>query len=86
MIKIDDSYFVSYSYTQDGATTRQAGFSDSNPQRLFSTMIRLGMDHMQDVAIYRRHFITVEAEATIDDLREAGCTDAELDEMLPYLR
>ena len=87
MIRIDDSYFVRYTYTEDdGTTIRRAGFSDSDPQRLFKTMMRLGMDHLKDVTICRRHFISVETEATIDDLREAGCTDEDIEAMLPYLR
>ena len=87
MIKIDDSYFVRYTVKEDdGTMTRRDGFSDSSPQRLLAKIKKLGLEHLREVTICQRHFITIDAEATMNDLRESGCTDAELDEMLPYLR
>jgi len=87
MIKIHESYFVRYTAREDdGTTTRRDGFSDSDPRKLLATIKKLGLEHLQEVTICRRHFITVDVEASVDDLRESGCNDAELDEMLPYLR
>lgn len=87
MIKSSDTYFLTYqAIDEDGRKIIRKAFNYQDPREVLAKIKELGLEFLTDLTIHRRHAVTLEANATLDDLREVGCTDADLDEMLPYLR
>lgn len=87
MIYVTDSYFLTYKgIDDDGKKVTRTAFNYADPREILAKIKELGLEFLEDITIRRRHVVTVTAEASLDDLRESGCTDEDIEAMLPYLR